>query len=330
MTGHILVGTCSWADKTLIDSGWYPPEAKKPEDRLRFYADNFPIVEVDSTYYAIPQERNAEAWVTRTPREFVFDVKAYAPFTGHAAAVKALAKDLREALPAAVQEKANFYYKDLPPEIGDEVWRRFNETLLPLDSAGKLGTVLFQFPPWFGPRSDNRAYILEAKERLGQYAMAVEFRNGMWMGEERDRERTLSFLSDNGITYVCVDEPQGFKSSVPPVAAATAPTAIVRMHGRNAEMWTKRVKTAAERFDYLYKRDELEEWVPRVRDLASSAREVHVLMNNCHRDYGVRNAREIGEMLGVLRTQAPGVRSKESGAGDGTQGSSETGQAQLW
>ena len=313
MAGKILVGTCSWADKTLIDSGWYPPEAKKPEDRLRFYADQFPIVEVDSTYYAIPQERNPEAWVERTPPEFVFDLKAYAPFTGHAAAVKALAKDLRESLPAPVQEKANFYYKDLPPEIGDEVWRRFNETLLPLDSAGKLGTVLFQFPPWFGPRSDNREYILEAKERLGQYTMSVEFRNGMWMAEQRDRERTLSFLSDNAISYVCVDEPQGFKSSVPPVTAVTTPTvAIVRMHGRNGEMWSKRVKTAAERFDYLYGADELREWVPRIRDLARDAREVHVLMNNCHRDYGVRNAREIGEMLGVFgREQGAGSQEHE-------------------
>ena len=183
MTGRILVGSCSWADKTLIDSGWYPPEAKKPEERLGFYADNFPIVEIDSTYYAIPQERNPEAWVERTPPEFTFDVKAYAPFTGHSATVKALAKELREALPAAVQEKANFYAKDLPTEVLNEVWRRFNETLLPLDSAGKLGIVLFQYPPWFGPRSDNRETILDAKERLGQYEMAVEFRNAMWMAE---------------------------------------------------------------------------------------------------------------------------------------------------
>jgi len=261
-------------------------------------------VEVDSTYYAIPQERNPEAWVDRTPPEFVFDVKAYAPFTGHAAAVKALAKELREALPAPVQAKTNFYYKDLPQEIGDEVWRRFNETLLPLDSAGKLGTVLFQYPPWFGPRSDNREMILNAKERLGQYTMAVEFRNAMWMAEERDRDRTLKFLADNEIPYVCVDEPQGFKSSVPPVTAVTAPTALLRMHGHNNEMWNMRGKTAAERFDYLYSEDELREWVPRVRDLAGDAREVHVLMNNCHRDYSVRNARQIGEMLGVFKENA--------------------------
>ena len=317
MTGRILVGSCSWADKTLVDSGWYPPKAKKPEERLRFYADNFTIVEIDSTYYAIPQERNPEAWVERTPQEFTFDVKAYAPFTGHAAAVKALGKDLREELPEEVREKANFYAKDLPTEVLNEVWRRFNETLLPLDSAGKLGTVLFQYPPWFGPRSDNREMILDAKERLGQYEMAVEFRNAMWMAEERDRERTLKFLADNAITYVCVDEPQGFKSSVPPTTAVTAATAVVRMHGHNAEMWTQRVKTAAERFDYLYSEDELREWVPRVRDLASDAREVHVLMNNCHRDYSVRNARQIGEMLGVFertqRSEAADQRSEAQG-----------------
>ena len=304
MSGRILVGSCSWADKTLIDSGWYPPAAKSPEDRLRFYAERFPIVEVDSSYYAIPQERNAEAWVERTPPHFVFDIKAYAPFTGHAAAVKALAKDLREGLPTEIQEKQNFYAKDLPPDVLDEVWRRFNETLLPLDSAGKLGTVLFQYPPWFGPRSDNREMILDAKERLGQYTMAVEFRNGMWMAEERDRERTLKFLADNKIPYVCVDEPQGFKSSVLPVTAVTAPTALLRMHGHNDEMWNRRGKTAAERFDYLYSEGELREWVPRVRDLAGDAREVHVLMNNCHRDYSVRNARQIGEMLGVFKAPA--------------------------
>ena len=227
--------------------------------------------------------------------------------------MKALAKELRESLPADVLEKANFYYKDLPPEIGDEIWRRFNETLLPLDSAGKLGVVLFQYPPWFGPRGDNRAMILEAKERLGQYEMAVEFRNAMWMAEERDRERTLKFLADNAITYVCVDEPQGFKISVPPVTSVTAPVALLRMHGHNAEMWTKRVKTAAERFDYLYSEDELREWVPRVRDLAKDAREVHVLMNNCHRDYSVRNARQIGEMLGVFpSSQRPEVGDQRS------------------
>jgi uncharacterized protein YecE (DUF72 family) len=305
MGGRILVGSCSWADKTLIDSGWYPPAAaKSPEERLRHYAERFPIVEVDSTYYAIPHARNAELWVERTPDEFTFDVKAFALFTSHGAAVQAFPKDLKEALPDALRQKRNVYMKDLPAETGDEMWRRFNETLLPLDSAGKLGTILFQYPPWFGPRADNREAILEAKERLGQYRMAVEFRNAAWMAEPQDQERTLRFLTDSRIPYVCVDEPQGFKSSVPPVVAVTNPSiALLRMHGQNNETWTARSKTAAERFDYLYSEDELREWAPRIQGLAEEAAEVHVLMNNCHNDYSVRNARQIGEMLGVIERE---------------------------
>jgi uncharacterized protein YecE (DUF72 family) len=299
MPAPILVGSCSWADKTLLDSGWYPPTAKSPEDRLRFYAERFPIVEVDSTYYAIPAERTAELWIERTPPEFTFDVKSYALFTGHAAALRAFPKEVREALPADLQEKKNVYLKDLPAELADDMWRRFNEVLLPLDSAGKLGTVLFQYPPWFGPRRDNRDSILDARQRLGQYRMAVEFRNAAWMAEPSDQERTLRFLSEHEIPYVCVDEPQGFKSSVPPVTAVTAPIAMLRLHGRNTATWMKRSKTAAERFDYLYSEDELRDWVPRIRDLAEDAREVHVLFNNCHRDYSVRNAHQIAEMLGT-------------------------------
>lgn len=306
MAGKILVGSCSWADKTLIDAKWYPPTAKSPEDRLRFYSEQFPIVEVDSTYYAIPLPRNGEVWAERTPPDFTFDVKSYALFTLHGAAVQMLPKEIKGALSDDLRQKKNVYLKDLPPEIADDLWRRFHEVLLPLDSAGKLGVVLFQFPPWFGPRAENRDYILEAKERLGQYRMAVEFRNRAWMEEISDQERTLKLLADNRISYVSVDEPQGFKTSVPPVVAATAPIAVLRMHGHNNETWTKRVETAAERFDYLYSEDELRSWLPRIEQLADEAREVHVLLNNCHRDYSVRNAREIGEMLGLaVRSRAP-------------------------
>ncbi len=299
MGAKVLVGTCSWADKTLVDSGWYPHEAKSPEERLRYYAGQFPIVEVDSTYYGLPAERNAELWVERTPPEFTFDIKAYALFTHHPAQVRSLPRDLREALPPALQAKRNVYLKDLSPDAVDETWRRFNSALLPLDSAGKLGAVLFQFPPWFLPGGGSREYILQAKERLGQYGMAVEFRNALWLSDERRQERTLGFLSDNAIPYVCVDEPQGFKNSVPPVVAATAPVSVLRLHGRNAETWAAKGIGAAERFDYLYDDAELGELVPRVKRLAESSREVHVLFNNCHGDQAVRNARRIGEMLGV-------------------------------
>lgn len=300
MSGKILVGSCSWADKTLIDAKWYPPAAKSPEERLRFYAERFPIVEVDSTYYAVPSPRNAEAWVERTPPQFTFDVKAYGLFTLHGSATRALPRELKAQLPPEAAEKRNVYYKDLPPDVGDELWRRFlDDVLLPMDSAGKLGMVLFQFPPWFGPRSGNRDYILEAKERLGQFRMAVEFRNRAWMESEADQVRSLGFLRENGITYVCVDEPQGFKTSVPPVVAATTSLGVLRLHGHNQDAWTKKTNTAAERFDYLYGEDELRALVPEVRRLADETSETHVLFNNCHRDYSVRNARQIAELLGL-------------------------------
>ncbi len=319
MSGRILVGTCSWADKTLVDSGWYPPSAKTPEERLRYYSEQFPIVEVDSTYYGLPSERNAALWVERTPAEFVFDIKSYALFTHHPAQVRSLPKDVREELPAELREKPNLYYKDAPPEVREEMWRRFASALLPLDSAGKLGTVLFQFPPWFLPGRDSRDYILEAKERLGQYTMSVEFRNNLWLSE-RNQERTLGFLAENEVPYVCVDEPQGFRNSVPPLTAVTASVSVVRLHGRNAETWAKKGIGAAERFDYLYGDEELGEWSPRVRRLAEEAREVHVLFNNCHQDYAVRNARQMGAMVGSGQWSVDSGQRTVDGGQSGGQG----------
>jgi uncharacterized protein YecE (DUF72 family) len=300
MGGRILVGTCSWADKSLVDCNcFYPAEAKTPEARLRFYASRFPIVEVDSTYYGLPTDtRNAALWVERTPPEFVFDVKAFRLLTHHPTPPETLPKDMREALGDLAREKRNLYYRDFPPQIRGDVWRRFADALLPLDSAGKLGIVLFQFPPWFLPGRDSSAYILEAQERLPQYRVAVEFRNNRWLSD-RNRERTIDFMRGHNIPLVCVDEPQGFPSSVPPLPEATAEIAVVRFHGRNREMWERRGATTSERFDYLYSEDELKEWVSPVERLAAATREVHVLMNNCVRDKAVVNAGQMRALLGA-------------------------------
>ena len=178
----------------------------------------------------------------------------------------------------------------------DELWKRFERALLPLDSAGKLGVVLFQFPPWFYPGNEQRDYILKCKEKLPQYRIAVEFRHNSWVNE-KNIERTLNFLRDNNLPYVCVDEPQGFRSSVPPVVEATSDMALVRFHGRNREMWEKRGVTATERFNYLYNEEELKEWVPRLRALSSRSRQLHVLFNNCYADKAVVNAGQIKLML---------------------------------
>ena len=297
MTAKILVGTCSWADKTLVDCGrFYPLTAKTPEDRLRYYAELFPLVEVDSTYYGLPSERNAALWVERTPPAFTFDVKAFRLMTQHPTPPAALPKDLRESLPKALAEKKNLYPKDLPPALTGEIWQRFESALLPLDSAGKLGAVVLQFPPWFLPGPQSHDAILEAKERLPQYQLAVEFRNGRWLSE-RNAERTLALLRDRGIAFVCVDEPQGFENSVPPVAEATAEIALVRFHGRNDATWNARGISASERFDWLYHEDELREWVPRIERLAEKTREVHLLMNNCRDDKAVVGARQLQLLL---------------------------------
>ena len=294
----MLVGTASWTDKSLVESGqFYPPEARKPEDRLRYYASQFPIVEVDSTYYYPPTERNAVLWSERTPADFTFHVKAYSLLTQHPTRPNSLAEDLRAEVPAEHRDKRFLYASHLPAHVVDEVWERFRDALMPLHSAGKLGAVHFQFPEWFLPGNESRAYILEAVERLPDYRVAVEFRNAAWMNE-RNAERTLRFLTEHRIPYTSVDMPQGFRSSMPPVAAATAPDlAYVRFHGRNVEQWKRKHDSATPRFAYLYTQDELAEWVPRIRQLASEAQEVHVLMNNCYRDYAVVNARQLASLL---------------------------------
>jgi uncharacterized protein YecE (DUF72 family) len=298
MAARVLVGTCSWTDKTLLESGWYPPEARTPADRLRYYALHFPIVEVDSSYYALPSPRNALLWAQRTPDAFVFDVKAFALFTHHPTPPRSLPRDIHDALPPELKEKRNLYYRDLPTELTDELWRRFVQSLEPLAMAGKLGVVLFQFPPWFQPRRESRQYIASLRERLPDFQVAVEFRQARWLADERDRQQTLRFLREHRLPLACVDEPQGFSSSVPPLAEVTAPVAVVRFHGRNAETWEARGLTTAERFNYLYSPEELGEWVPRIRHMAQEAEEVHVLFNNCYRDYAVRNARQMAQALG--------------------------------
>jgi len=295
--GDILIGTCSWTDPTLIESGrFYPAWARSAEARLQYYTSQFGLVEVDSSYYALPSERTGQLWVERTGEKFIFDVKAFRLFTQHPTPLTALPKDIKQALPLDVKEKATIYQRDMPTELISELWIRFERALLPLDSAGKLGVVLCQFPPWFYPGEQQRDYILSCRERLPQYRIAIEFRHSSWVNDQ-NREGTLSFLRDNDLPFVCVDEPQGFRSSIPPVVAATSDLALVRFHGRNREMWETKGISAAERFNYLYSQEELKEWVPRIKELASVTRQLHVLFNNCHRDKAVVNARQVRLML---------------------------------
>lgn len=293
----IKVGTCSWTDPTLLQSGWYPPEADSAEDRLAHYAAHFPVVEIDSTYYALPAERNAVLWAARPPPGFTFNVKAFSLMTGHGAAPSKLPTILRHSLPEDLAGKRNLYLKDLPPEAQGWVWQAFDDALEPLAVAGKLGAILLQLPPWFGISREAKRYLEQCRALLPQRRLAVEFRNRSWL-EERNAAETLALLADHNLTYVCVDEPQGFRSSVPPVTAVTTPElAVVRFHGRNREAWEAGGVSVAERFRYLYSADELAEWAPRIEDLAGKTQETHVLFNNCYTDYGVRNAADLATQL---------------------------------
>jgi uncharacterized protein YecE (DUF72 family) len=293
------VGTASWTDPTLLkEAQWYPKRTMTAEERLRFYASIFRVVEVDATYYHPPTEELAALWTERTPQDFRFDIKAFALLTQHPTRPDSVWADVAEALPSEHAGKKSLYLKHLPPAAVDRAWEHFAQALMPLHSAGKLGAVFFQFPQYFVNRRENRAYLDEVAVRLPEYQIAVEFRHKSWM-EGDSGPKTLSQLSRLGLAYVAVDEPQGFASSVPPVLATTADLAVVRMHGHNAENWEGKGISAAERFKYLYSTGELTAWAPKIREVADQARETHVLFNNCYRDYGVRNARELGDLLGA-------------------------------
>ena len=289
--GDIRVGTASWTDRTLIASGWYPPEASTPEKRLRFYARQFPLVEVDATYYALPAERTAATWAERTPAGFTFNIKAFSLFTQHPTPVKALPVDLREA--AAKTGKDRVYLKDVDPELADQAWDRFLAALEPLRSAGRLGAILLQFPPWFPISRANKNYILACAQRAAPRRVCVEFRNHTWMTEDSQKE-TLEFLAAHQLPYVCVDMPQGYPSSIPPVVAATSDLAVVRMHG-HSDKWTS--KNISEKYGYRYSPDELSEWAAKIRGLAADADITHVLFNNCYSDYAHVNAQQLAERL---------------------------------
>lgn len=300
----ILVGTASWTDATLVKCGrFYPRGCSSAEARLRHYADVFPMVEVDSSYYALPSTRNAQLWAERTPDDFVFNVKAFRTLTGHQTPRRALPQDVLRALNLS-PDGPPVYANALPPEIVDELWRRYLEALEPLRQAGKLKALHFQFPPWFTAKRQSYDYLEEVRQRLDGYLVAVEFRHRSWMVEER-REATLAFEAQHAFVNVVVDEPQGASNSIPSVWAITNPElAILRLHGRNEATWNLKDSTAAsDRFNYDYSEAELSDLVAPIQTLARSAVQVHVVFNNNFEDQGQRNGQMLMKLIGGVRRQ---------------------------
>ncbi|WP_432117385.1 DUF72 domain-containing protein [Streptomyces sp. bgisy032] len=280
--GEILVGTCSWTDRALVAAGWYPPGRRDAEGRLRHYAERFPVVEVDASYYALPSERNSRLWAERTPDGFVFDVKAFSLLTGHPTREAALP----DGLPP--DHRA--------PAVLDEVWARFAAGVEPLRRAGRLGSVLFQFPPWFRPGQRAEEFLHACAERTRGWALAVEFRHRSWWEPERS-EATRALLARYGMAAVAVDMHPDLPSSLPPVTPVTSPRlSVVRFHGRSAAWGTG---SKEDRFRHVYGEDELAEWLPRVRALAERTDQVHVLFNNCCGDAAVSAAERMTRLLGA-------------------------------
>ena len=309
----VLVGTCSWTDKTLIAcKRFYPPGCSTAEARLRYYASQFPLVEVDSSYYAMPSIDNSVRWVERTPHDFAFNIKAFRLLTNHPTQLAMLPKDMRAALDGA--DNTKLYYRDVPGELQRELWRRFREAIAPLQDAGKLRLVHFQFPPWLLRNRSGHDHVRHCIEMMQGYTVSVEFRNRVWF-EGEHTATTLAFERELGVVHTVVDAPQGFSNSVPQVWEATHPRfAYVRLHGRNAATWDVNGATAAsDRFNYNYPAGELAELAGRIGRLAALVGQTHVVFNNNMEDQGQKNARSMMAELpaskpsGPLRS-APGMK----------------------
>ncbi|NJP99140.1 DUF72 domain-containing protein [Streptomyces zingiberis] len=304
--GDILVGTCSWTDRALLAAGWYPPGRRDAEGRLRHYAEQFPVVEVDASYYALPSRRNSALWAERTPPGFRFDVKAFSLLTGHPTRSGALPAELRPALP----RQRGHGPADADPALLDEVWRRFAEALEPLRAADRLGSVLFQFPPWFAPGPHAETALRACAERTAGWPVSVEFRHPDWWQEER-YGATAALLGELDLTAVAVDTAQGLPGSLRPVTPVTTRRlGVVRFHGRSRE-W--RTGGKEDRFRHRYTEDELTAWLPGVRRMAERTDLLHVLFNTCCGDAAVTAAASMRDLLGL----PAGVRRR---TGNGVEG----------
>jgi uncharacterized protein YecE (DUF72 family) len=300
-SGGIRIGTCSWTEKSLLESGaFYPPEITTAAGRLRYYASRFDTVEVESSYFTIPTLQMTCAWLKRTPQRFLFHFKAYGALTGHQIDPQLLPAELRELLSEEDRAKGELHVGE--SAVLKALALAMAAALEPLRAAGKLGFLIFQFPPWFNSTKRNRDYLLYCKELMNGLPIAVEFRHRSWLAPGHAQE-IFSFLREHHITYVTCDEPQcGTQASVPFSPEATTPVAYLRLHGRNAEAW---LGDSPLRYDYRYGREELAEIAGAIRELSSRTRTTFVMFKNCHAGHAVCNAQQLRELL-THRSPPPG------------------------
>lgn len=270
------------------------PRAPPPEARLRFYASQFNLVEVDTSYYAIPSVTTAQHWAERTPAGFVFNVKAFSLFTGHWTSTDVLPKDIQQALGPG----RRMVYKDMDVQLGEELWKRFAACLVPLQVNAKLGLVHFQFSPKVSRHKASIEHIEHCLQHLPGHTLSIEFRHPSWWENSAATADTLAMLRSLGLVHTIVDGPQGTPHSVPAIWETTHPDhALLRLHGRNALAYGQLAKSAAERFDYAYTSDELQALAKQFDRIARSVKYAHALFNNCMEDKAQLNAKEFLEAL---------------------------------
>jgi uncharacterized protein YecE (DUF72 family) len=296
--GRITVGTSSWADSGFVED-WYP-EGLPARDRLSWYAERFEGVELNSSFYALPDRGTVERWARITPEGFTFDVKLHRLLSRHSAGLDSLPPDLRGG--AETNDRGRVR---LTAELERALADRLLEELAPLEEAGKLGAFLLQLTPAFTPGDHELDELAPLLKRLSPHTVAVEFRHRGWVRDKRV-EQTLDSLSDHDAAFVCVDAPPGDQVPImPPLDAVTTDRlAYLRAHGRNTEGYLSG-KTVAERFGWVYSDDELEEIAGRVQSLAEQAADVRTMFNNNRSADAPTAARRFKELIGQDPGPAP-------------------------
>ena len=267
----INIGLTGWGDHPDVYSS-----VTAAKDKLFDYSGHFPVVELDTSFYAIPSVENVEKWCKDTPDTFQFVVKAYQGMTGH----------LRD---------------ELPFETKNDMFNAFRASIDTFMKHGKLAMVLVQFPPWFDCQTKNVNYIHYIKQQLADYPVAIEFRNQTWYSAQM-KDKTLAFLKNNELIHVVCDEPQAGSGSVPFVAIATHDKVLVRIHGRNVHGW-RNIGHAENwrkvRFLYNYNEEELQQLSEQVRFLNKQAKHVYVLFNNNSGGHAAKNAKRMQQILQI-------------------------------
>ena len=268
----ITIGLTGWSDHELLMSN----KTRKLED----YASHFPFVELDTSFYAIPSEKNIMSWLDKTPESFQFIPKAFQAMTQH-------------------KEWPDFF----PTQ--EVMFQTYLAAFKPMIDAGKIKVFLFQFPPFFHYSKENLAYLKNIRKWMGELPVAIEFRHASWFIEENQLS-TLTFLEKYQFSHAIIDQPQTPGNSVPMIVAATnKELAVFRLHGRNYEGWLNATgpNWREKRTFYDYSEAELASFVPIIQSLETKSKEVAIIFNNNSGGHAASNAKYLQKLLGLTFNQ---------------------------